>query len=126
MTPAVQSAIEEIRKAYPHNRVDAEDDGSKGAYVKIHGVPLDGPFNQVSSWIGFQITSPYPYCDIYPFYIRSDLGRRDGGAFGEGLSVGKFREEPAVQISRRANRHNPEVDKAVHKLLKVIKWLNSL
>ncbi len=126
MTPAIQKAIEEIRKAYPHNRIDAEDDGNNGAYVKVHDVPLEGPFHQVSTWVGFQITNPYPYCDIYPLFVRADLSRRDGNALGEGLSVGNFRSEVAVQISRRSNRHNPAVDKAVHKLLKVIKWLNSL
>jgi hypothetical protein len=126
MTPEVTDAIQEIQGAFPGCRVDVADDGAGGAFVTVHDIPLDeGPFAQAGIWVGFQITHTYPYCDVYPHFVCADLSRRNGAALGEGMSVGTFRGQPAIQISRRSGRHNPATDTAALKLLKVLRWLKS-
>jgi hypothetical protein len=125
MTPEVSGAIKEIADTFPNCRVETAEDGHGGAFVTVHDVPLDGPYQQTGTWVGFQITHTYPYCDVYPHFVRPDLSRRNGGALGEAMSVGTFRGQPAIQVSRRSNRHNPVIDTAALKLLKVLRWLNS-
>jgi hypothetical protein len=126
MTPEVQTAVAEIAGAYPECRLEAAEDGQGGSFVTLSDVPLvDSPYTQDSTWIGFQITHTYPYADVYPHFVRHDLGRRDGKPLGEGTSLGTFLNRPAVQISRRSNRLDPGTDTALLKLCKVLRWLNS-
>jgi hypothetical protein len=126
MTPEVKTAIDEIAAAFPACQIERVEDGQGGAFVTVHGIPLDtSPYQQADTWVGFQITHTYPYADIYPHFIRHDLSRRDGKPLGEGTSAGSFRNQPAVQVSRRANRHNPATDTALLKLCKVMRWLKS-
>ena len=125
MTPAVVSAIEQVRATFSACRVDVEADGSGGAYVKVHDVPLGPPYAQDHSWFGFHITFQYPYADVYPHFVRPDLKRIDGRPLGEGTGGGSFRNHQAVQLSRRSNRLNPATDTAALKLLKVHQWLKS-
>ena len=125
MTSEVQAAIQEIAQAFPACRLESVDDGQGGAFITLHDVPLAGPYQQDDTWVGFQITHTYPYADVYPHFVRSDLSRRDGKPLGDGTSIGNFRTQPAIQISRRANRHNPATDTALLKLCKVLQWLNS-
>jgi hypothetical protein len=125
MTPEVDTAIKEIATAFPGCRIDVTEDGQGGAFVRLHGAALEGSYQQDTTWIGFQITHTYPYADVYPHFVRHDLSRRDGKPLGEGTSMGSFRNEPAIQVSRRANRHNPSTDTALLKLCKVLRWLNT-
>ena len=53
------------------------------------------------------------------------LARSDGGGLGEGFGTASFRGQPAIQISRKSNRLNPDTDTAALKLLKVVKWMKS-
>lgn len=126
MTPEVQIALNQIGEAFTGCRLDSADDGQGGALVTLCDVPLDaGPFQQSDTWVGFQITHTYPYADTYPHFVRHDLSRRDGRALGEGISISSFRNQPAVQVSRRSNRHDPTTDTALLKLCKVLRWLKS-
>jgi hypothetical protein len=127
MTPEVQAAIQEIAQTFPLCGLEAVEDGQGGAVVTLHEVPFEAPslYQQANTWVGFQITHTYPYADVYPHFVRHDLGRRDGKPLGEGTSIGSFRNQPAVQISRRSNRHDPTTDTALLKLCKVLRWLNS-
>ena len=126
MTPDVKGAIDEIVQAFPICPVEPAEDGEGGAFVILHGVPLLGfPYQQEETWMGFQITHTYPYADVYPLFVRHDLSRCDGKPLGEGTSVGQFRGKPAIQISRRANRHDPATDTALLKVCKVLRWLKS-
>lgn len=125
MTPEVQTAIQEIAQAFPGCRLESIDDGQGGAFVTLYDVPLAGPYQQVDTWVGFQLTHTYPYADVYPHFVRYDLSRRDGKPLGDGTSMGNFRGQPAIQVSRRANHHNPVTDTALLKLFKVLRWLNS-
>ena len=126
MTPEIKAALAEIAAAFKECRLDAVEDGQGGALVSLHGVGLDGSqYSQVDTFVGFQITHTYPYADVYPHFVRHDLSRSDGKALGDGMSIGSFRDQPAVQISRRSNKHDPGADTALLKLVKVLRWLKS-
>ena len=126
MTPEVAEAVQEIADAFPESAIDLVEDGHGGAFVTLRQISLSGVlYAQATSWIGFHITHTYPYADIYPHFVRPDLSRRDGKPLGEATSMGNFRGSPAIQLSRRANRHDPAVDTALLKLQKVLRWLLS-
>lgn len=124
MTPEVDGAISEIAAAFPKCQLESVEDGNGGAYVTIKDVPIPGPYDQDTSWFGFHITHTYPYADVYPHFVRHDLSRRDKKPLGAGLSIGSYRNRPAIQVSRRSNRLNAATDTALLKLQKVIKWLS--
>jgi len=124
MTREVGAAVQEIAVAYADCAVETVEDEQGGAFVTLTDVPIDDRYVQGTSWIGFHVTHAYPYADVYPHFVRHDLSRRDGKPLGEGTSIGSFRGQPAIQLSRRANRHNPATDTALLKLQKVLRWLN--
>ena len=123
--PAVATAIEEIRRTFEGCGVEVEGDGSGGAFVMVTGIRLGPPFAQATVWVGFQITFQYPYADVYPHFTNSELSRLNGDELGGGFGSGSFRGRPAMQISRRSNRLNPQTDTAVLKLLKVVRWMKN-
>ena len=123
--PAVAKAIEEIRCTFEGCDVEAEADGSGGAIVVVRGVPMGCPYVQTEVWFGFLITFQYPYSDVYPHFTDADLERSDGGSLGGGFGTASFQGQPAIQVSRRSNRLNPETDTAALKLLKVVTWMKS-
>lgn len=125
MTPKVVKTVEEILSTFQECLVESELDGSGGAFVVVRGIPLGPPYTHTETWIGFQITFQYPYADVYPHFTRPDLTRLDGQALGEGLGLAQFRNQPAIQISRRSNKLNPATDTATLKLLKVLQWLRT-
>ena len=125
MLPTVAQAIEEIRCTFEGCGVEAEADGSGGAFVVVTGIRLGCPYAQEAVWIGFQITFQYPYADVYPHFTNPELARLNGGGLGEGFGLGSFRAQRAMQISRRSNRLNPQKDTAALKLLKVVGWMKN-
>jgi hypothetical protein len=125
MTPEVSSALKEITDAFSGYRLEAVEDGQGGTFVTVHDVLLDARYRQSTTWVAFHITHTYPYADVYPHFVRHDLSRKDRKPLGQGTAVGTFRGQPAIQISRRSNRHNPATDTARLKLCKVLRWLNS-
>jgi hypothetical protein len=126
MKPDVEIAVREIALSFQGSPMTTTDDGSGGAIIVLKDVSLqDGPFEQDQTWIGFHITHTYPYSDIYPHFVRADLKRKDGKPLGEATSLGTFQGNPAVQLSRRGNHHNPATDTACLKLHKVLRWLKS-
>ena len=125
MLPAVAQAIEEICSTFEGCSVEAEEDGSGGAFVVVTGIQLGHPYAQTEVWVGFQITFQYPYADVYPHFTNAELARLNGDGLGAGFGLGSFRGRPAMQISRRSNRLNPQTDTAALKLLKVVRWMKS-
>ena len=123
IVPAVLNGIEEIRTTFDRCTVNAEPDGSGGAVVVVEGIALGCPYIQDHVWIGFRITFQYPYADVYPHFTNSDLARSDGRSLGGGFGTATFRDQQAIQVSRRSNRLNPNRDTAALKLLKVIRWM---
>jgi hypothetical protein len=124
LTPEVATAIEDIRAAFPDAVAQVREDGD-GVVVVLDPVDPGPAYVQRTTWIGFRITYQYPYSDVYPHFVRGDLARADGAPLGEGLTVTRFENRAAVQISRRSNRLDPATDTAVLKLTKVLHWLAS-
>ncbi len=93
--------------------------------MTMNKVPLGLPWTHPETWIGFLITFQYPYADVYPHFVRHDLKRADGHPLGQGLAPAQFRNQPAIQVSRKSNKLNPATDTACLKLLKVLQWLRS-
>jgi hypothetical protein len=118
-------AIAELRQAFESAHVTVKDDGEGGAYVRLEPVDPGPPYAQRETWIGFRITAQYPYADVYPLFVRSDLTRADGQPLGEALGVASFDGQPAVQISRKSNHLDPSTDTAALKVLKVLRWMAS-
>ena len=123
IVPGVAKAIEEIRHTFDPCPVEAEPDADGGATVVVRDIPMGSPYTQARVWIGFQITFQYPYADVYPHFTNAALSRSDGAGLGGGFGTATFCGQPAIQISRRSNRLNPETDTAALKLLKVIRWM---
>ena len=130
MTPAVQQAIVEIRAAFPGHETDFEPDADGGAYVKVHDLFFGEQFEPSASWLAFRITFQYPFADIYPHFCNPTLKRKDGRSLGDGFNLNNQWQtpkatEPAILLSRRSNRLNPETDTAALKLAKVLDWIKS-
>ena len=121
--PSVAKALDELQSTFAQCTVETEPDGLGGAFVRVRNIPLGPPYSQSNVWIGFQITFQYPYADVYPHFTDPNLTRVDGADLGSGFGSAQFRNEPAIQISRRSNGLNPATDTAALKLLKVIRWL---
>jgi hypothetical protein len=125
VTEAVAAALDEIREAFPEAAVSVREDGDGGAFVIVEPLDPGAPYLQRETWVGFHITFQYPFADVYPHFVRSDLVRVDGQVLGEATSPGSFDDRPAIQLSRRSNRLNPNSDTAALKLVKVLAWLSS-
>ena len=124
VTPEVRQAVEELAAGFPSADIRADADGEGGAYVVVDSVPLSDVYEQRETWVGFRITYQYPFADVYPHFVRSDLRRVDGNALGSGTSTSEFQGRSAIQLSRRSNHRNPTRDTALLKLHKVLRWLN--
>lgn len=127
LTEDVSAAIAEIRATFTLASVTVEEDGQGGAWVVVDPVPSGASYLQPTTWIRFHIDYLSPATDVYPHFVRPDLIRRDGADLGESFATVQWgqRGETAVQVSRRNNRHDPNVDTPVVKLLKVIEWIQS-
>lgn len=127
ITQEVERAISEIRANLPNSEVSIKEDGQGGAIVIVEQVDLGPKYKPQETWVGFQITFQYPMADVYPHFIRGDIVRTDGTAFGEGITKPHiWQEREATQVSRKSNHLNPTFDTAILKLHKVLKWLRSL
>ena len=124
-TPAVQAAVEELRRAFCDRVVDVMADGEGGVFVVIRDVEVGDVYTQTSTWLGFHVSYLHPAADVYPHYIRPDLTRRVGRPLGPCFSVTTwgFENTPALQVSRRFTRWDPRRDTPALKALKVLAWL---
>ena len=125
MNSQVKLAISQLIKGFPKARVTATDSGDGGAKVMIDSVDLGPSFEPSSSWVKFSVSFQYPNADIYPIFLRSDLTRTDGRSHGKGIAQSEFDGAPALQLSRRSNRLNPDTDTAALKVTKVLEWLRT-
>lgn len=122
----VAQAVQELKEAYPDTAVTAVPDGEGGAYVMVESAGLTDIYNQNETWIGARVTFQYPFCDVYPLFVRGDLTRKDGAVLGEAMSTGhQFQGRQAVQVSRRSSHWNAAVDTAALKYLKTLQWICS-
>ena len=125
MKAEVAQAVSEIETCFPSVTVTAEDDGDGGAVVTMYPLDPGSVYVQRETWMKFAISYLYPDADVYPLFVRPDLARADNNGHGEGIALGKFQGEPALQLSRRSNRRDPAFDTAARKVAKVLKWLRA-
>ena len=123
MKPEVEQAVEELRCAFSDAEVEALATDEGGAIVTINPIDLGPGYVPQQTWVRFAISFQYPYADIYPLFVRPDLVRADGQSHGEGITKAPFEGKSALQLSRSSNRLNSEIDTAVLKVTKVIRWL---
>lgn len=117
-------AIDSLRRDFSEAVIEAEEDGSGGAYVIVEPIKVGPKFDPQQTWMGGHITAQFPYADIYPLFIGADVRRADSSAFVPPISPGHtFRGRPALQISRRTNRLDPQHQTAACKFQKVLYWL---
>lgn len=126
MKKAVADAIKEVERAFSDAVVTVKEDGEGGAYLQVEPVDLGGAYTVGTriTWIGFKIAFNYPFADLYPHHVRSDLCRVDGNALGEGMGGSQFVPFgiPSIQLSRRTPEAGWIHQTALIKLIKVIDW----
>ena len=125
MKSEVQQAVEDLRHRFGDAEVVAYGTDDGGAVVTINPIELGPGYSPKTTWMKFGIGFQYPYADIYPLFVCPDLARADGQPHGEGITLTSFEGEPALQLSRRSNHLNPEIDTAALKVTKVIEWLRT-
>jgi hypothetical protein len=127
--PAVEQALTELRDRFGADAVQHKVDGAGGAYVIVNDVDLGDVYTDETrrSWMGFHIGFQHPMADIYPHFVRPDLKRVDGRAFGSGISATQYGgyARSALQLSRRSNHRDPAMETALIKMLKVLDWIRS-
>jgi hypothetical protein len=127
MKTEVATGIEELKRQFAGSTFTVREDGQGGAYVTMHVIALGPRFRPDTTWIGFQIPAQYPYADIYPVFMGSDVARADGVAFTAPITPNhQFEGMPALQISRRNGTAQTGLQKATAKLLKVLNYLETL
>lgn len=125
MKHQVAQAVEELNSCFRYADVVACATGDGGAVITIDPIDLGPKYKPSQTWMKFAISFQYPYSDIYPLFVSPDLARADGRPHGEEITMAKFEDEPALQVSRRSNHLNPKIDTAALKVIKVIEWLKS-
>ena len=126
LSTEVERAIQELRESFPEHELLFVEDGQGGARVTMQAFATGAALKPETTWVGFAITFQYPATDVYPHFVRPDLGRSDGRALdGEGISMAAWTGAPAIQLSRRSNRWRQGQDTAAIKLTKVIEWLRT-
>lgn len=126
MKEEVSRAIEQVRAQFPNSSVNVKEDDQGGAYLLVDPVDLGQTYTEATrlTWIGFHVSFQYPFADVYPHHVRNDLTRRDGRPLGEGMGQSRFEGfgRDSIQLSRRSNNRDSNLETALHKLLKVIQW----
>ncbi len=127
MKVEVATAIEELKRQFATSLLTVREDGNGGAYVLIDPIEIGVRFAPKITWMGFQIAAQYPYADIYPVFIGSDVRRVDGLMFQPPVTTGhNFEGRGAIQISRRSAAAQSGSQKAVAKVLKILDFLEKL
>lgn len=125
MKVEVSKGVEELKGQFSTCGLSAREDSQGGAYVLIDEIGLGDRFHPSTTWMGFHIPAQYPYADIYPVFIGSDVRRADGIAFVPPVTHGHtFEGRPAIQVSRRsAMAAQNGNQKATAKILKILDFL---
>ena len=124
--PEVEEAVAEIRAAFEGHEVRATPLGDGGAAVTVEGVDLGERYEPRTSFVGFGVHGTYPFSQVYPHFLRHDLGKADGSALpNPGMTPSQWQGRPAIMVSRSSNRWDPNRDTAVGKLHKVLEWIRN-
>ena len=126
----VQTAVDQLRAAYPSISLRIVPDTQGGAWVEMIDVPFGSPYAQATSFVIFLLPFNLPGSDIYPFFIRPDFTRTDGAPLGPAFQSsqlawpGDSTARPVTQVSRRT-RGAFAAQTAPHKVAKVLDWLRT-
>ena len=123
MKPAVDQAVEELKRCFSDAKVVARPRDDGGAIVTMDPIDLGSSYLPQQTWVRFVIGFQYPYADVYPLFIRHDVVRADGQPHGRGITETSFEDEPVLQLSRSSKHRDPAIDTAALKVTKVIQWL---
>lgn len=123
-TSAVEAAVAAVRAHFAGKPVEVVPDGAGGASVVVDHVELGDRYTPSTTWLGFHISAAYPHADVYPHYIGR-VARTDGRDHREAVSTADWNGRPALQLSRRSNGWNPNIDNAALKAEKVIRWFTT-
>ena len=124
MTPGVEQGIESLRRAFPDAKLIIEEDGAGGAHVVVETVELGGKYAPEATWMGGHLPPQLPYADVYPLFIDAGVRMANGSMPPPPITPGhNYRGRPALQVSRRTNRLDPNFQTAAGKFLKVIHWM---
>jgi hypothetical protein len=123
----VSASIDELRRQFPDASVVVTEDGQGGARVIVSPVILGAKYTPSETWIGFHVPAQYPYADIYPVFIGSEVHRTDGIAFDAPVTPGhSFEGKPAIQVSRRNSAAQSGSQRVPAKILKILDFLEKL
>ena len=128
---AVEDALAGLKSAYGEDQTLVVPDGQGGAWVEVREVELGCTYVPATSFIVFLLPFNLPGADIYPMFVRDDLGRCDGSPLGDGLQrttlswPGLPSQRSVVQVSRRTRGGAFTCQTAVQKLEKVLEWLRN-
>ncbi len=124
---AVEQSIAELRTAYGDEETRIAPDGQGGAWVEIASVDLGETYLQDDTFVAFLLPFNLPGADIYPLFVRPDLGRTDGEPLGKGTQVTTLawpgEQRRVVQLSRRTRNGAFASQTVVQKIEKVLAWL---
>lgn len=127
MNIEVSTSIEELKRQFSKSSFTVREDGQGGAYVLMEPVSIGPRFHPDATWVGLQITAQYPYADIYPVFIGSDVRRVDRVPLSAPVTPGHhFEGREAIQVSRRNGAAEGGLQKATSKILKVLDFLEKL
>lgn len=127
MTPEVETAVEEIKRAFVGHDVQVTPEAQGGAYVLVEKLDIGTGLKPTTSWCGFLITFQYPTAEVYPHFIDGAVIRANGSAFPSAVTgPTEWQKRSALQVSRKSKQWNPASDTAATKLIKVLEWLRSL
>lgn len=128
MKVEVSAGIEELKKQFGDLSFQVREDGQGGAYVIMEGLNLGSKYSPAITWLGFQIPAQYPYADIYPLFVGSEIARVDGKDFIAPVTRGHhFEGRTAIQISRRNTAAQTGGNqKVATKVLKVLDFMGKL
>ncbi len=122
----VQAAIGEIEGTFAPSPVVVVPDGQGGARVIVERAVLGPPYVQALTWLGAHLPAQLPYSDVYPVFVDGALRRCDGASLVAPITPGhSFMNRPAVQVSRRSNRVDLDIQSAAMKLQKVLHWMRT-
>lgn len=127
MNVEVATSIEELKRQFSDASFTVREDGQGGAYVLMEPITMGKRYKPDSTWVGFQITAQYPYADIYPVFVGSDVTRVDGAPFVAPITAGHhFEGRAAIQVSRRNGSAEGGLQKATAKILKILDFMDKL
>lgn len=129
ISSTVDDAIHDIRGRFGDGAVIVLGHDAGGTWVRINDIELAGVWAQPTTFVIVHLASTLPFADIYPVFVRADLGRADRQPLQAPVTPGHQAgpagaQVRAVQVSRRT-RGDASRQNAGQKIAKVIEWMRA-